>query len=140
MPIVIGIVLSLVVAVFARRVGFDRDRAFYPTVLIVVASYDVLFATINASPSTLLIELIVMAGFAIAAVIGFRSTPWILVAGLAGHGIFDAVHGMIVTNPGMPPWWPAFCAAYDIGAAVWLAWYLVFPVKLAMSGGRPHEQ
>jgi len=31
MPFVIGIVLSVVVAVFARSVGFDRDRAFYPT-------------------------------------------------------------------------------------------------------------
>lgn len=37
MPYVVGIVLSLGVALFARRVGFDRDRAFYPTVLIVIA-------------------------------------------------------------------------------------------------------
>ena len=44
MPYVVGIVLSLGVALFARRVGFDRDRAFYPTVLIVIASYYVLFA------------------------------------------------------------------------------------------------
>ena len=39
MAYVVGIVLSLSVAVFARRVGFDRDRAFYPTVLIVIASH-----------------------------------------------------------------------------------------------------
>ena len=39
MPYVIGIVLSLGVALLARGVGFDRDRAFYPTVLIVIASY-----------------------------------------------------------------------------------------------------
>jgi hypothetical protein len=31
MPYVVGIVLSLGVALFARSVGFDRDRAFYPT-------------------------------------------------------------------------------------------------------------
>jgi hypothetical protein len=37
MPYVVGIVVSLGVALFARRVGFDRDRAFYPTVLIVIA-------------------------------------------------------------------------------------------------------
>ena len=34
MPYLIGVVLSLGVALFARCVGFDRDRAFYPTVLI----------------------------------------------------------------------------------------------------------
>ena len=32
MPYIVGIVLSLSVALFARRVEFDRDRAFYPTV------------------------------------------------------------------------------------------------------------
>ena len=39
MPYVVGIVLSVGVAVFARSVGFDRDRAFYPTVMIVIAAY-----------------------------------------------------------------------------------------------------
>ena len=39
LPFVIGILLSAGVALFARYVGFDRDRAFYPTVLIVIASY-----------------------------------------------------------------------------------------------------
>ena len=39
MPYLIGIVLSVGVALFARCVEFDRDRAFYPTVLMVIASY-----------------------------------------------------------------------------------------------------
>ena len=47
MPYVIGIVLSAGVAVFARVVGFDRDRAFYPTVMIVIAAYYVLFAVMS---------------------------------------------------------------------------------------------
>ncbi len=34
MEYLIGLVLSLVVAGFAAIAGFDRDRAFYPTVLI----------------------------------------------------------------------------------------------------------
>jgi hypothetical protein len=38
MPYVVGTVLSIGVAVLARSVGFDRDRAFYPTVMIVIAS------------------------------------------------------------------------------------------------------
>jgi hypothetical protein len=38
MPSVTGIVLSASVALFARKVGLDRDRAFYPTVMIVIAS------------------------------------------------------------------------------------------------------
>jgi hypothetical protein len=47
MAYVVGIVLSVGVALLARSVGFDRDRAFYPTVLIVIASYYVLFAAMR---------------------------------------------------------------------------------------------
>ena len=85
MPYIIGIVLSVAVALFARCVGFDRDRAFYPTVLIVIASYYVLFAAMSESVHTVLLESIVMTGFLIAAVVGFKSSPWIVVAALAGH-------------------------------------------------------
>ena len=60
MPYVIGIVLSVGVALFARSVGFDRDRAFYPTVMIVIASYYVLFAAMSGSVQTVVIESIVM--------------------------------------------------------------------------------
>jgi hypothetical protein len=124
MPYAIGLVLSLTVALFANRSGFDRDRAFYSTVLIVVASYYVLFATMGASLSTVLLETLLAAGFVVAAVIGFKSNMWIVAFGLAGHGVFDALHGYILTNPGMPVWWPAFCGTYDVGAGVVLAWII----------------
>ena len=55
MPYVIGIVLSVGVALFARYVGFDRDRAFYPTVMIVIASYYVLFAAMSGSVQTVVV-------------------------------------------------------------------------------------
>ena len=57
LPYVVGVVLSIGVAVFARWVGFDRDRAFYPTVLIVIASYYVLFAVMSGSVETVLRQL-----------------------------------------------------------------------------------
>lgn len=73
--------------------GFDRDRAFYPTVLIVIASYYVLFAAMSGSLHTVLLESVVMTVFVLAAVAGFKSTALIVVAALAGHGLFDALHG-----------------------------------------------
>jgi hypothetical protein len=65
-----------------------------------------------------------MVAFVIVAVIGFKSNLWLVVVALAAHGVFDALHGFIVTNPGVPEWWPAFCATFDIGAAGVLAWLL----------------
>jgi hypothetical protein len=124
MPYVVRVLLSLGVALFARRVGFDRDRAFYPTVLIVIASYYVLFAAMSESVHTVLLESLVMTGFSIAAVVGFKSSAWIVVGGLAGHGVFDALHGNVLQNSGVPVWWPAFCLAYDLGAAGGLAWVI----------------
>jgi hypothetical protein len=125
LPYVTGLVLSIGVALFARWVGFDRDRAFYPTVLIVVASYYVLFAAMSGSVETVLLESVIMALFAVAAVAGFKGSAWIVLAALAGHGVQDAVHGQIVANAGVPAWWPAWCLAYDVGAAGALAWILM---------------
>jgi hypothetical protein len=125
LPYVVGFVLSFGVAFFARSVGFDRDRAFYPTVLIVIASYYVLFAAMTGSIQTVVLESAVMTLFVIAAVAGFKGSAWIIVGALAAHGLQDAVHGHIIANAGMPAWWPAWCLAYDVGAAGALAWLLM---------------
>lgn len=125
LPLIVGLVLSAVVAAFARTVGLDRDRAFYPTVLVVVGSYYVLFAAIGAPAHVLGMEALGLTGFALLAVAGFKRSHWLVAAAIAGHGLFDAVHGLVIANPGVPAWWPTFCAAYDLGAAAWLAMLLV---------------
>lgn len=124
MPYVIGIVLAVGAAAHARHVGFDRHRAFYPTVLMVIALFYVVFAAMSRSMHAVVVESVVMTAFAVAAIAGFKSSAWIIVVALAGHGIFDALHDRIVENAGVPAWWPAFCLAYDVGAAGCLAWIL----------------
>ena len=89
-----------------------------------VALYYVLFAAMTGSVQTILLESVVMTLFATAAVVGFKSSAWIVVAALAGHGIFDALHGHVLENSGVPVWSPAFCLAYDLGAAASLAWLI----------------
>lgn len=120
----IGSLLAIAVAVVADRVGLDRDRAFYPTVLIVVASYYVLFAVMGGTDSALLLELIGMAVFLVVALAGFRFNLWLVAAALAGHGVFDFFHSSMVSNAGTPAWWPGFCGAYDVVAGACLAWML----------------
>ena len=63
MEYLIGVILTVAVAAFAAVVGFDRERAFYPTVMIVIASYYALFAGMGASTRTLIIESIVAGVF-----------------------------------------------------------------------------
>jgi hypothetical protein len=123
-PLIIGLLLALLVSLLAWASGFDRDRAFYPTVLCVVASYYVLFAVLGGSFPVLVAESVTMAVFALVALLGFKSNLWWVAAALAGHGGFDFVHGFLVHNAGMPVWWPLFCGAYDVAAGVWLAMLL----------------
>ncbi len=120
----IGIALALIVVFFARATGLDRDRAFYPTLVIVVASYYVLFAVMGGSGRVLSIESIATGGFVLLAVLGFKRNLWFAVAGLCAHGVFDAFHDRAWTNPGVPAWWPAFCLAFDVSAGCFLAWLL----------------
>lgn len=124
MPFAIGIVLALLTGLLGRLARFDRDRAIYPTFLIAIASYYVLFAVLAGSRRAIVVESIIMTIFAGVAILGFRSSLWVVVAALAGHGALDLVHDRLVSNPGVPTWWPAFCLAYDVFLAFILAWLL----------------
>ncbi|MFA5939067.1 MAG: hypothetical protein WC809_06900 [Sinimarinibacterium sp.] len=121
MDLLIGLVMALAVGLSASWFGLDRDRALYPVVMIVIASYYGLFALIGASTQVLVIELLVGGVFLVASIAGFKSSLWIVVGALAAHGIFDAVHPGLYANPGVPAWWPRFCLAYDVAAAFYLA-------------------
>ena len=124
MEYIVGIVFALMVSIFATVVGFDRDRAFYPTVTIVIASYYGLFAVMGGSFQALIIESIIILVFLLFSVIGFKQNLWIVVFALFAHGIFDFFHSRLILNPGVPQWWAMFCLTYDIAAAGYLAWLL----------------
>jgi hypothetical protein len=120
----IGFVLALGISIGATAIGFDRERSFYPTVLMVIALLYALFAMIAGSTHALLLESLPIALFVLAAVTGFKKRLWWVVAGLIGHGLFDLVHGHFISNPGVPVWWPGFCLTYDVVAGGYLAFLL----------------
>lgn len=124
MAVLVGALLAFAAGLLATAVGLDRDRAFYPTVTIVIASYYALFAVMGASTNALLLESVVGAVFIAVAVSGFRSSLWLVVLALAAHGVFDVAHSRVISNPGVPAWWPAFCLTFDVTAAAYLAWLL----------------
>ena len=117
-----GLIAALLVSIFGRSAGLDRERAFYSTILVVVAHYYVLFAAVGDSMQALAIESIGLCLFAGVAVAGFRKHMWIVAAGLVGHGVFDVIHAQLIDNPGVPVWWPPFCMTFDVGAGLWVAW------------------
>jgi len=131
MPIAVGTFLAICVALFAHVVGFDRGKVFYSTVLIIVGSYYVLFAVMAGGPG-LVTELAFFALFAALAVAGFKTSLWVVVAGLALHGLFDFVRLGVLPGSGVPAFWPGFCGGYDFAAAAGLA-------ILLLLDGRAHK-
>jgi hypothetical protein len=121
MEYIVGTLLALAVCGSSALIGFDRARAFYPLMMIVIASYYCLFAVMGGGGTALWLDLAVAALFAGAAVLGFRTSLWLVAAALAAHGAMDFVHHRFIANAGVPSWWPGFCAMFDIAAAAWLA-------------------
>ena len=121
MPLLIGVLLALAVGAFGTWMGMDRERSFYTVIMMVIAVLYVLFALIGHSTHALVMDALIGTVFFLAAALGFKRSLWMVVAALAGHGIMDLFHGALVANPGVPVWWPAFCMAYDVVAAAYLA-------------------
>jgi hypothetical protein len=136
MSLLIGIVLALASAALAATIKFDR-RTFYAVVLIISATYYVLFALMAGSLRAMIIESLVMTTFVLFAGVGFRLNPWLIVAGFAAHGTLDLVHGLLISNPGVPAWWPPFCMAYDVVAAGVYARYITRTRSLTRRHAEP---
>lgn len=121
MEYIVGASLALVFCTAAAVLGMDRERVFYPAVTMAVASYYLAFAVSDGRGDVMLLEVAIAAVFIVAAVAGFKRSPWIAVAALGGHGVMDAFHHHLVHNTGVPEAWPGFCAVFDVTAAALVA-------------------
>ncbi|MFO1270072.1 MAG: hypothetical protein U1F50_00045 [Rubrivivax sp.] len=121
MEYLVGITLAVFFCAGAAWLGMDRERVFYPAVVMAVASYYLAFAVADGRAVTMRSEVAIAAVFIVAAVAGFRHSPWIAVVALGGHGVMDAFHHHLVHNRGVPQAWPGFCMAFDVVAALIVA-------------------
>jgi len=133
MAYLIGIGLALAILLSVRLVGLDRERGFYPTVMIVIALLYGLFAVMGGSMRALGLESVAMAGFIFVTILGFKRNLWWVVGALFAHGVYDFFHGHLFINPGVPLWWPQFCSAFDVVAAAFLA----VLIRLAKTPAKP---
>lgn len=117
---VVGLWVGLLVIRFASALGFERDRSFYPTVLIVVASYYLLFAAMGGAFATFAAEAVVFVCFLWLATLAAKRSRRLVAMGLIAHGLYDLLHSCIVANPVVPDWWPGFCLTFDLTVAAGL--------------------
>jgi len=124
MEYLVGVFVGLGACVFGTIAGFDRDRSFYPVMLVVIATYYDLFALMGRG-TALGPEVIASTPFVFAAVVAMRTNLWLVVVALAGHGVFDFYHTDLIANDGVPAWWPVFCLSFDVLAGAYLARLLI---------------
>jgi hypothetical protein len=92
----------------------------YALGLALIAAIYIGFAVADGRPRVVALETGVAAAFVVVAAVAVTGSAWLLVAGLAGHGLKDLWQhrtGFVANTR----WWPPFCAAVDFVAAALIA-------------------
>ena len=119
-PILWGIVVGVLQAASPLGFWWLTPAAVYALSLAFIAAVYVGFSVADGRGRVIAVECIVASGFVVVAAAGVTGSAWLLVVGLAGHGVKDVwqQHTQYVANT---RWWPPFCAAVDFVVAAALA-------------------
>jgi hypothetical protein len=111
-PMLWGIVVGLAQATTPLLLWWLDTATVYALGIIVIASIYVGFAVADGRPKIIAVESGVTLAFVIVAAAAVTGSPWLLVAGLAGHGLKDLWQHRtrFVANT---RWWPPFCMFVD---------------------------
>ena len=92
----------------------------YALGIVLIASVYIGFAVADGRRTVLAVESTVVGVFVIVAAVAVTGSPWLLVVGLAGHGVKDLWQHrrQFVANT---RWWPPFCLVVDWIAATIIA-------------------
>ena len=92
----------------------------YALGLILIASVYIGFAVADGRVRVIVVESGVASAFVIVAAAGITGSPWLIVVGLAGHGLKDLWQHrkQFVANT---RWWPPFCLVVDFTVAAIIA-------------------
>ena len=96
------------------------DATVYALGLILIAAVYIGFSVADGRSRIIVVETGVATVFVVAAAAAVTGSAWLIVAGLAGHGLKDLwqQHSRFVATT---RWWPPFCASVDFVAATAIA-------------------
>jgi len=119
-PILWGVVVGVAQAATPLAFWWLNSATTYAVGLAVIASIYIGFAVADGRPRVIAIESSVAFVFVLIAAAAVTNSPWLLVAGLAGHGLKDLWQhrSHFVANT---RWWPPFCMVVDFVVAAIIA-------------------
>jgi hypothetical protein len=119
-PVAWGLVWGCLQAASPLAFFWLDDATVYALGLVLIAAIYIGFAVADGRPRIIAVETAVAAAFVVVAMAAVTGSAWLLVAGLAGHGLKDLWQHRteFVANT---RWWPPFCATVDFVAATVIA-------------------
>jgi hypothetical protein len=127
-PLIWGIVVGGLQAASPLAFWWLDTATVYALGLAVIAFVYIGFAVADGRPRVIAAESGVAMTFVVVAAAGVTGSPWLLVAGLVGHGLKDLWQHRrkFVANT---RWWPPFCLVVDLVAATIIAVEIVAGVQ-----------
>ena len=129
-PVAWGVVWGLIQAVSPLAFFWLDDATVYALGLVLIAAVYIGFSVADGRSKVIAVETGVVTVFAVVAAAAVTGSAWLLVAGLAGHGLKDLWQHRTGFVAGTR-WWPPFCATVDFVAATVIAVLLVADFRLA---------
>jgi hypothetical protein len=111
-PTLWGVVVGVLQAATPLVFWWLDSATVYALGLVVIASIYIGFAVADGRPRIIAVESIVTFAFVVVAAAAVTGSPWLLVAGMVGHGLKDLWQhrSHFVANT---RWWPPFCMVVD---------------------------
>jgi hypothetical protein len=119
-PLMWGLVFGVLQAASPLAFWWLDATIVYALGLALIASVYIGFAVADGRPRVVAAESAMAGVFVVVAAVAVTVSPWLLVAGLVGHGLKDLWqhrHHFVANTR----WWPPFCLAVDWTAATIIA-------------------
>ena len=119
-PVAWGAVFGVIQVASPLAFPWLDARTVYALGIPLIAAVYIGFAVADGRRHVLAVEATVVAAFVVVAAAAVTGSAWLVVAGLAGHGVKDIWQHRTQFVAGTR-WWPPFCAAVDFVAAALIA-------------------
>ena len=128
-PVTWGAVVGVLTAASPLAFWWLDPSTVYALGLALIAGVYIGFAVADGRPQVIVAESIVASIFVVVAAVAVTGSVWLIVVGLAGHGLKDLWQHRrrFVANT---RWWPPFCAVVDWVAAAIIAVAIIAGIDL----------
>jgi len=124
--LLIGLGLGICTITLHLLLNEKRGAELSSFLLVLIGSVYYGFALLGHNRNAVVIEAVVATLFVLMAIFGLWISPWILIAGLFLHGLWDiAHHNKTFKLVKIPEWYIPFCAIYDWTIALYLTFLIL---------------